>query len=281
MPELPEVEIVKRGLVPALLDKTIVEVDQRRKDLRIPFPENLAERLCGQRVEALQRRGKYIWVHFSTTDILVFHLGMSGRMLIMGADDSKMPGTHDHLILYMDDGGRVVFQDPRRFGMVMLLTAETIDSHKSFRAMGPEPLGNAFHAAFFAEVLSGRTMAIKAALLDQRIVAGIGNIYASEALYMAGIHPQREAGGLSARECEDLCRAVRSVLQKAIEAGGSTLKDYRHADGNLGYFQHSFSVYDRKGQPCPDCNCNVAKTGGIQNIKQSGRSTYFCAQRQK
>lgn len=280
MPELPEVEIVKRGLEAAILGKKLVQIDQRRKDLRIPFPENLAARLKDMRVESLQRRGKYIWVHLSSHDILVFHLGMSGRMLILSAHDSLTAGPHDHLILTLEDGGVVVFQDPRRFGMVMLVAEDGIEQHKSFSAMGPEPLGNGFHADMLAAALAGRSMAIKAALLDQRIVAGIGNIYASEALYMAGIDPQRPAGALSIDECESLCRAVKEVLKKAIKAGGSTLKDYRHTDGNLGYFQHSFSVYDREGQPCPDCDCDVKMTGGIKNIKQSGRSTYYCPQRQ-
>lgn len=280
MPELPEVEIVKRGLEPAILGKKLVRVDQRRKDLRIPFPENLAARLKDMRVESLQRRGKYIWVHLSSRDILVFHLGMSGRMLILAAGDSFQAGTHDHLILHMEDGGLIVFQDPRRFGMVMLIAENDIERHKSFSSMGPEPLGNAFHAEMLAAALAGRSMAIKVALLDQRIVAGIGNIYASEALYMAGIDPQRAAGTLSGDECEALCRAVKEVLKKAIKAGGSTLKDYRHTDGKLGYFQHSFSVYDKEGQPCPDCDCDVKITGGIKNIKQSGRATYYCSQRQ-
>lgn len=286
MPELPEVEIVKQGIEQAVLGRRVSHVDQRRPDLRIPFPENLVERLQGCKIAALSRRGKYVWVHLESDHeasplIMVLHLGMSGRVLIIPPGDSYELDKHDHLVLKMDDSTLLIFQDPRRFGMVMLMAESEIERHKSFAHMGPEPLGNEFHKDAFQEKLASKSAAIKTVLLDQRVVAGIGNIYASEALFYASIHPERSANSLSDEEAENLCHAVKDVLRKAIRAGGSTLKDYRHADGELGYFQHSFAVYDKEGEVCTKCSHNGPKKASIEKIVQAGRSTFFCAACQK
>lgn len=280
MPELPEVEIVKRGLEKALTGASFTSVEVRRPDLRIPFPVNLAAELENQPISAFERRGKYIWLLLGSAKRLVIHLGMSGRILILSPQDQPDIGKHDHLVMDFDNKRRVIFNDPRRFGMVMLLNPDEEKSHKSFCKMGPEPLGNAFSDDYLYKAIQGRKTPVKVLLLDQRIVAGIGNIYASEALFYAGIDPLRPAGSLTRKEVALLVPAIRKVLLDAIEAGGSTLKDYRQADGNLGYFQHRFAVYDRAGQPCPGCECDVTATGGVQKTVQGGRATYYCAYKQ-
>lgn len=281
MPELPEVETVRRGLEPALVGQKIMAVDIRRPDLRVPFPENLNNLLRGRTVMSLARRAKYLLAMLDGGDALVFHLGMSGQMTIVADVKSYSPKKHDHMILTLASGEGVVFNDARRFGMVLWLARGTLDSYPAFSAMGPEPLGNDFNGPVLRMRLSGKKIPIKIALLDQRVVAGVGNIYASEALHEAGISPDREAGSLTKGEGERLVAAIRNVLMRAIEAGGSSLKDFRKADGNPGYFQHSFSVYDREGQACTICVANGKKKSIIQKTMQGGRATYFCARCQK
>ncbi len=278
MPELPEVETVRRGLQPAMEGARIRAAQVRRPDLRWPLPDRMADRLTGARVLRLGRRSKYILADLDTDETLIIHLGMSGRMLIEGAAPGDFhhqratPRKHDHVILDMDNGSRITFNDARRFGAMDLAPTASIESHWLLATLGPEPLGNAFTADYLADRLAGRRTPIKAALLDQRIVAGLGNIYVSEALWQAGIHPRRLAGKISAPRLAVLVPAIRAVLTAAIEAGGSSLRDYRQADGELGYFQHSFAAYDREGHPCRRDGC----AGTIRRIVQSGRSSYYC-----
>ncbi len=278
MPELPEVETVRRGLVPALEGRVIERATVNRPDLRFPFPDRMAERLTGARVLALRRRSKYILADLSTGETLLIHLGMSGRILISGVSmgafhyDHPAPARHDHVVLDIEGGARVTFNDARRFGAMDLLETEKADRHWLLREIGPEPLGNAFDEDYLILRLKGRNTPIKAALLDQRIVAGLGNIYVCEVLHRAGIDPRKKAGAISKRHVAGLVPVIRAVLEEAIEAGGSSLRDYRQADGELGYFQHSFRVYDREDTPCPTGACG----GTIHRIVQSGRSTFFC-----
>lgn len=273
MPELPEVETVRRGLLPVMEGRRIVAAAVNRPDLRWPLPERLAERLAGQRVLALRRRSKYILADLEGGETAILHLGMSGRMLIsgevIGQFHHPVPLKHDHIVLDMEGGARVTFNDARRFGMVDLAPTEGVEAHRLLAGLGPEPLGNGFDETWLATRLRGRAP-VKAALLDQRNVAGLGNIYVSEALFRAGIAPDRAAGSVTPAEVARLVPAIRLVLEEAIAAGGSSLKDYRQADGELGYFQHSFRVYDRAGQPCPTCGAEV------QRIVQQGRSSFFC-----
>ncbi len=278
MPELPEVETVRRGLVPAMEGQVIARADVRRPDLRWQFPENMAERLGGKRIERLRRRSKYILADLSSGETLIIHLGMSGRMLIAGKPMGQFhhhhpaPERHDHVVFDMQDGQRVTFNDARRFGAMDLFATDRIEEHWLLAPLGPEPLGNAFDQSYLVERLKGRNTPIKTALLDQRIIAGLGNIYVCEVLHRAGIAPTRKAGQLSAARIARLVPIIRDVLGEAIEAGGSSLKDYRQADGDLGYFQHSFQAYDREGQPCGKEGCG----GKIKRIVQSGRSTFYC-----
>ncbi|MCB9990524.1 MAG: bifunctional DNA-formamidopyrimidine glycosylase/DNA-(apurinic or apyrimidinic site) lyase [Rhodospirillales bacterium] len=281
MPELPEVETVCRGMEKALKDRVVDSVILRRAGLRVPFPADLKQSLEGHRALHFGRRAKYILIRFDHGKVVILHLGMSGRVNLIAPGQDYDVQKHDHLLFGFDDGSRMAFNDARRFGMVMLSDEQDLDAHPSFAGLGPEPLDNAFSSPVLSAALAGKKTPVKIALLDQRVVAGLGNIYVSEALFMAGILPQRPAGSLSEIECETLVQAIRTVLDKAIAAGGSTLKDYRRADGELGYFQHQFSVYDRAGKACPGCSCNVSRTGGIEKITQGGRSTYFCARKQK
>ena len=283
MPELPEVETVRRGLVPAMEGAVIARVDVNRPDLRWPFPERMAERLEGARVDRLGRRSKYILADLSTGETLIIHLGMSGRILISGDPlgqfhhDHPAAEKHDHVVIHMQNGARVTFNDPRRFGAMDLAPTESVEGHMLLKKLGPEPLGNAFDERYLVGALGGRRTPIKSALLDQRVVAGLGNIYVCEVLFRAGISPMRQAGRISAARVAGLVPLIRDVLNEAIEAGGSSLKDYRHTDGELGYFQHTFRVYDRQGTPCqtPDC------TGKIARIVQSGRSSFYCPRCQR
>lgn len=294
MPELPEVETVRRGLEPVLAGATFTHVEQRRADLRFPLPENFAARLTGRRVERLERRAKYILAALDNGEVLAMHLGMSGRFTIQrpGANASR-PGeflhaagakaAHDHLVFAMSNGASVRYNDARRFGYMTLLPESEIATHKLFRGLGAEPLGDGLTPAFLAAALRGKRTPLKAALLDQRIVAGIGNIYACEALHAARLSPRRLAGSIAGKggapgaRAARLVAAIREVLTAAIEAGGSTLRDYRAADGALGYFQHSFAVYGRAGLTCPRPGCG----GAIMQIAQSGRSTCFCPKCQR
>ena len=283
MPELPEVETVMRGLSPVCVGQTIVEVEQRRADLRIPFPENMSERLSGVSINRLKRRAKYIQVFLDNNEVLVIHLGMSGRVSIIPATEAidYKPIKHDHVIFTLSSGIKIVYNDPRRFGMIFIVLHDQLMDHSAFSHLGPEPLGNDFSAPILVERLKGKKTSIKQALLDQRVVVGVGNIYACEALYMSGISPLKSAHLIRGKKADLLVTSIRQVLSRAIEAGGSTLKDYRHANGELGYFQHNFTVYDQEKQACPSCDCDINKTGGIQRVVQSGRSTFYCPRKQR
>jgi formamidopyrimidine-DNA glycosylase len=263
MPELPEVETTVRGLARVLEGRRITRVEARRADLRRAFPEDLGQRLTGARVTSLGRRAKYGLIHTDRDDTMIFHLGMSGSWRI----DHATLGKHDHLLLETDEGKRLALNDPRRFGSVDLVPTHALDKWPAFKALGPEPFG--LDPRILHKRLSGRSAAIKLLLGDQRIVAGLGNIYVCEALYRAGIHPKRAGGSVSLNRLKRLVRAVEEVLGEAIEAGGSSLKDFASPDGELGYFSKSFAVYDREGQPC-------ACDGTVKRIVQGGRSTFYC-----
>ncbi|SFR00584.1 bifunctional DNA-formamidopyrimidine glycosylase/DNA-(apurinic or apyrimidinic site) lyase [Poseidonocella sedimentorum] len=283
MPELPEVETVRRGLLPVMEGVRMARVDVNRPDLRWPFPPGMAERLTGAKVAALRRRSKYILADLDSGETMLMHLGMSGRILISGdplgqfLHDHPAPEKHDHVVFHMQNGARVTFNDPRRFGAIDLFETADEAAHPLLAKLGPEPLGNGFHQSYLVERLRGKAAPIKAALLDQRIVAGLGNIYVCEALYRTGIAPTDKAGQISAARVATLVPAIRDVLGAAILAGGSTLRDFRQADGELGYFQHSFDVYGREGDPCRRAECGSA----IRRIIQSGRSTFFCPRCQR
>lgn len=278
MPELPEVETVKRGLEPAMKSQIIREIQVNRPDLRWPFPENMAERIRGYKVENLRRRSKYILIDLSSAETLIVHLGMSGRMLIDDAQTAEFHnanqprGKHDHVVFHLSGGKVVTFNDARRFGAMDLYPTSDLENHWLIKPIGPEPLGNAFDAIYLAEQLKPKTSPIKNVLLDQRVVAGLGNIYVCEVLHRTGISPKRKAKTLSKPRVSSLVPAIRDVLSEAIEAGGSSLKDHRQTNGELGYFQHNFAVYDREGENClkPDCS------GTIKRIVQSGRSSFYC-----
>src|SRR6056297_1830352 len=283
MPELPEVETVRRGLAPVMEGQVIARAAVNRPDLRWPFPPDMAARLTGQRVLMLRRRSKYILADLASGETLLIHLGMSGRMLVSGdplgrfVHDHPAPEKHDHVALDMENGARITFNDPRRFGAMDLMPTDRAEAHPLLAKLGPEPLGNAFNAPYLTAALRGRNTPVKSALLDQRIVAGLGNIYVCEALFRARISPRRRAGNISGKRIALLVPIVRDVLRDAIAAGGSSLRDFRQADGELGYFQHRFDVYDREGLACraPGCTAKVAR------IVQSGRSSFFCPQCQR
>ncbi len=283
MPELPEVETVRRGLAPVMEGVQITQADVNRPDLRWPFPEGMADRLTGKTVLRLRRRSKYILADLDSEETLLIHLGMSGRMTISGhtVGDFHHPhptvAKHDHVVFHMANDARITFNDARRFGAMDLMATGTEADFWLIRDLGPEPLGNAFDEDYLVARLKGRNMPIKSALLDQRIVSGLGNIYVCEVLYRAGIHPARKAGGISAKRIGSLVPIIRDVLGEAIAAGGSSLRDYRQTNGELGYFQHNFAVYDQAGNPCPTDGCQ--KT--IDRIVQSGRSSFFCPQCQR
>lgn len=278
MPELPEVETVRRGLEGVLTNQTIVKAQVNRPDLRWPFPERMSQRLTGNTVLRLRRRSKYILADLSSNETLLIHLGMSGRLLVSGDALGRFhhahpaPEKHDHVVLDMTGGARVTFNDPRRFGAMDLMETATAEQHPLLSKIGPEPFGNNFDEAYLVEALKSRNTPIKAALLDQRVVAGLGNIYVCEALYRAGIAPTRRARRVSAERIATLVPIIRKVLSDAIDAGGSSLRDFRQADGELGYFQHKFDVYDREAQACRRDGC----LGQISRIVQSGRSSFYC-----
>lgn len=271
MPELPEVETVVRGLRPALLGRRIVRVIARRPDLRRPIPPDLGQRLTGATVTQLSRRAKYGLIGTDRGDTLIFHLGMSGRMRLDPADS----GPHDHVEWHTDAGGRVVLTDPRRFGSLDLTPSEGLADHPLLAAIGPEPLSDAFGAPHLLTAFEGRIAPVKALLLDQRVMAGIGNIYACEALHRARIHPERAAGSIRPREAAVLVESLKATLLEAIEAGGSSLRDHVGVDGVLGYFQKSWRVYGREGEPCPAC------ARAVERVVQSNRSSFFCPKCQK
>jgi formamidopyrimidine-DNA glycosylase len=284
MPELPEVETVCRGLRPKLEGHVLTGVTQRRPDLRFPIPPDFVGRLCGRRVVSLGRRAKFILATLDDATVLIAHLGMSGRMIIY--DGPPPPaGPHDHVEFVTDAGCTIRFCDPRRFGLLDLTTADALGSHRMLRDLGPEPLTPDFSPAYLDRTLAGRRTPIKAALLDQKVVAGLGNIYVCEALFRAGVSPRRSAHTMPGARTRKLVPVIQEVLEDAIAAGGSSLRDYVQASGELGYFQHSWQVYGREGEPCghgaapggPNRTCD----GEIRRITQSGRSTFYCARHQR
>jgi formamidopyrimidine-DNA glycosylase len=288
MPELPEVETVRLGLVPAMEGARFVKVEARRPDLRWPFPKDFVKRLEGKSVTGLGRRAKYLLVDLSSGEVLIMHLGMSGSFRVAKNGEEIMPGefeherskaaTHDHVVFHMSSGATVTFNDPRRFGFMKLVPRAQFDQEPLLRLIGPEPLGNEFGPALLARACRGKKTSLKAALSDQRVVAGLGNIYVCEALHRAHLSPKRLASTIAAKNGEPnqraaaLTDAIKAVLNDAIKAGGSSLRDHRRTNGDLGYFQHSFRVYDREGEKCPTRGCK----GTIKRIVQTGRSTFFC-----
>ena len=290
MPELPEVETVRRGLQPVMEGAKILAAEARRKDLRFPFQKDFVARLTGQTVTGLGRRAKYLMADLGSGDVLLMHLGMSGSFRIQKDKDAQTPGqfhhprgkngAHDHVVFHMSSGAAIIFNDPRRFGYMKIIARSDLDAEPLLRGLGPEPLGNEFDAAMLARSCEGKSTTLKAALLDQRVVAGLGNIYVCEALYRAHLSPKRQASTLVDRKgaptdhARRLVEAIHTVLNQAIRAGGSSLRDHRQASGELGYFQHHFLVYDREGQKC---GCG----GVVKRFTQNGRSTFWCPKCQK
>jgi formamidopyrimidine-DNA glycosylase len=292
MPELPEVETVRRGLAPAMEGAALAKVEVRDRRLRWPIAKDFEKRLTGQTIEGLGRRAKYLLADLSSGEVLVMHLGMSGSFRV-GADakpgvyyhEKSKSTAHDHVVFHMSNGATVTFNDPRRFGSMKLIKRAQLDTEPLLRGLGPEPLGNAFDAAMLAKACAGKKTSLKAALLDQRVVAGLGNIYVCEALYRARLSPKRLASTIADRKGEPnaraaaLVEAIKAVLHDAIAAGGSSLRDHRRTDGALGDFQHNFQVYDREGDACP--NCRSRNPTKIKRIVQNGRSTFYCPSCQK
>jgi formamidopyrimidine-DNA glycosylase len=289
MPELPEVETVRLGLAPVLVGNSFASVEQRRKDLRFPLPKHFAERLEGRTVDGLDRRAKYLLARLDDGEVLVMHLGMTGRFRIARANgEAAGPGAvshrerrvpkHEHIVFHLADGAAVRYSDTRRFGFMDLIPGSELERHALFKSLGVEPLGEGLTAAWLAGRLKGKTASIKAALLDQRLIAGIGNIYACEALYRARVSPLRKAGTLAGKTgkptkaTQSLIAGIKAVLEEAIAAGGSSLRDYARTDGRLGRFQHRFKVYGREGKPCRSKGCS----GIVRRIVQNGRSTFYC-----
>jgi formamidopyrimidine-DNA glycosylase len=309
MPELPEVETVRRGLQPVMEGSKIVRAEARRKDLRFPFQKDFVARLEGQTVTGLGRRAKYLLADLASGDVLLMHLGMSGSFRVIEGEDQKTPGkfhhprgedrAHDHVVFHMSSGAAVVFNDPRRFGYMKIIARHALEEEPLLSGLGPEPLGNEFDAAMLARSCANRKTSLKAALLDQRVVAGLGNIYVCEALYRSQLSPRRlaatlatkagprkgaaagqrkgVAGGEPTDHAKRLVNAIHTVLNQAIKAGGSSLRDHRQTSGELGYFQHSFQVYDREGEKCQTAGCS----GIVRRFTQNGRSTFWCPKCQK
>jgi formamidopyrimidine-DNA glycosylase len=293
MPELPEVETVRRGLQPVMEGAKIVKAEARRKDLRFPFQKDFTARLQGQIVTGLGRRAKYLMADLGSGDVLLMHLGMSGSFRVLERGEAKTPGefhhprgkdsAHDHVVFHMSSGAAVVFNDPRRFGYMKIIARNALDDEPLLKGLGPEPLGNEFDAKMLARACANKKTSLKAALLDQRVVAGLGNIYVCEALFRAHLSPRRLAATLATKAGEPtdhakrLVDAIHAVLNQAIKAGGSSLRDHRQTSGELGYFQHSFQVYDREGERCRTANCS----GIVRRFTQNGRSTFWCPKCQK
>jgi len=293
MPELPEVETVRRGLQGAMEGSKIVKAEARRKDLRFPFQKDFVARLEGQTVTGLGRRAKYLMADLASGDVLLMHLGMSGSFRVVKDENAKTPGqfrhprnddrAHDHVMFRMSSGADVIFNDPRRFGYMKIIARNALEDEPLLKGLGPEPLGNEFDAKMLARSCANKKTSLKAALLDQRVVAGLGNIYVCEALFRAHLSPRRLAATLATRKGEPtdhagrLVEAIHAVLNQAIKAGGSSLRDHRQTSGELGYFQHSFQVYDREGEQCQSAGCS----GIVRRFTQNGRSTFWCPKCQK
>ena len=293
MPELPEVETVRRGLQPAMEGAQISKAEVRRKDLRFPFQKDFVTRLEGQTVIGLGRRAKYLMADLSSGDVLLMHLGMSGSIRVVNDGNGHMPGqfhhprgedrAHDHVVFHMSSGAAIIFNDPRRFGYMKVIARRKIEDEPLLEGLGPEPLGNEFDADMLARACANKKTSLKAALLDQRVVAGLGNIYVCEALFRAHLSPRRLAETLATKKGETteharrLVEAIHAVLNQAIKAGGSSLRDHRQTSGELGYFQHSFQVYDREGEKCQTNSCS----GIVRRFNQNGRSTFWCPKCQK
>src|SRR5260221_3155974 len=293
MPELPEVETVRRGLQPVMEASTILRAEARRKGLRVPFQKGFVARLEGQVVTGLGRRAKYLMADLASGDVLLMHLGMSGSFRVIENEDKKVPGkfhhprnearAHDHVVFHMSSGAAVVFNDPRRFGYMKIIARNALEDEPLLKGLGPEPLSNEFDAAMLAHACANKKTSLKAALLDQRVVAGLGNIYVCEALYRAQLSPRRLAATLATKKAEPtdharrLVNSIHSVLNQAIKAGGSSISDHRQTSGELGYFQHSFQVYDREGEKCQTARCG----GIVRRFVQNGRSTFWCPKCQK
>jgi formamidopyrimidine-DNA glycosylase len=293
MPELPEVETVRRGLQPVMEGARIAKAEVRRKDLRFPFQKDFVARLTGQTVTGLGRRAKYLMADLASGDVLLMHLGMSGSFRVIKDNEQNAPGqfhhrrdedrAHDHVLFQMSSGATIIFNDPRRFGYMKIIPRVALDDEPLLRGLGPEPLGNEFDAAMLARSCANKKTSLKAALLDQRVVAGLGNIYVCEALYRAHLSPRRLAATLATKKGEPtdrarrLIAAIHAVLNQAIKAGGSSLRDHRQTSGELGYFQHSFQVYDREGEKCQTPGCG----GIVKRFTQNGRSTFWCPKCQK
>ena len=293
MPELPEVETVRRGLQPVMEGAKIIKAEARRKDLRFPFQKDFVARLTGQTVTGLGRRAKYLMADLGSGDVLLMNLGMSGSFRVLRETEQHTPGefhhprsedrAHDHVVFHMSSGAEIIFNDPRRFGYMKVIARSALEDEPLLKDLGPEPLGNEFNAAMLARACQGKKTSLKAALLDQRVVAGLGNIYVCEALYRAGLSPKRLASTIASRSgapnerAERLVAAIKAVLNDAIKDGGSTLRNHRLTDGELGMFQHHFRVYDREGEKCPTPGCR----GVVKRIVQNGRSTFYCPSCQK
>ncbi len=279
MPELPEVETVRRGLIPRMVGHRIVKLHQRRRDLRVPFPAKFAQKVEGRTVEAIDRRAKYLLFRLGSGQTLIVHLGMSGRMTLHDAKSAAEHPfeRHDHVVFELDDGWQVRFNDARRFGLMLLVDTESLAKHKAFKSLGPEPLEESFDGAGLATRLKGRKTSIKAALLDQKTLVGVGNIYACEALYLSRISPRRSAHTVQGERADKLVSAIKQVLLRSIDDGGSTLRDHVQPGGELGYFQTRFNVYDRVGAVCPTPKCGHL----VKRLVQSGRSTFYCAHCQR
>lgn len=280
MPELPEVETVGMGIRDALIHQKLKRVDVYRPAIRFPLPPNMDDVLSGQILHAVKRRSKYLTLHFDKGSVVIIHLGMSGQIIIESGNTPDAPEKHDHVIFHFDTH-RMRYRDPRRFGVIDVTSDPALGEHRLLKDIGPEPLEDGFTADGFYRALKKSQSPLKTLLLDQHIVAGVGNIYASEALYRAGLHPSKSGNRITKAQAVRLHGAVRATLQDAITAGGSSLRDYVQTDGSLGYFQHHFKVYGRAGLACPDCTCDIEKTKGIEKIVQSGRSSFYCPRRQK
>ena len=277
MPELPEVETVVRGLAGRMTGRHVARLDLHREDLRWPIPRGLRRKVEGRLIKAVRRRAKYILIDLEDGGVLLMHLGMSGRLTVVNAEDTTPAEVHDHVVFTLDDGTRIRFNDQRRFGMLDYVRDRALEKHPLLRELGPEPLDPGFTPETLAKSLTGRRTPLKAALLDQQVVAGLGNIYVSEVLFEAGLSPRRLARTVTLERATRLVGAIRAVLKRAIAAGGSSLRNYVQASGELGYFQHQWAVYGKEGEPCPACDCG----GGIRRIVQSNRSTFYCAKRQR